>query len=175
MITKTCRCGRSPSTRSESGKSSLRHRRRIAWSERLTIIRLLDGTRAYLHAVIDNYSRRILSWTLEQRLGSGGTCGILREAAVQLNDCPEQTIVVADSGSENVNGPVDNLLDDEQWTRVPAQVEITFSNSMIEAFWRSLKHSRLYLHSLDSFAARRRLTEFYVKAHNGRGEGGAFE
>jgi len=27
----------------------------------VTIIRLLDGTRAYLHAVIDNYSRRILS------------------------------------------------------------------------------------------------------------------
>ena len=40
----------------------------------VTIIRLLDGTRAYLHAVIDNYSRRILSWTLEERLGSGGTC-----------------------------------------------------------------------------------------------------
>jgi hypothetical protein len=38
----------------------------------VTIIRLLDGTRAYLHAVIDNYSRRILSWTLEERLGSGG-------------------------------------------------------------------------------------------------------
>ena len=141
----------------------------------VTIIRLIDGIRAYLHAVIDNYSRRILSWTLEQRLGSGGTCGILREAAVQLNDCPEQTIVVADSGSENVNGPVDNLLDDEQWTRVLAQVEITFSNSMIKAFWRSLKHSWLYLRSLDSFSARRRLTEFYVKAHNGRGEGGAFE
>jgi hypothetical protein len=50
----------------------------------VTIIRLLDGTRAYLHAVIDNYSRRILSWTLEKRLGSGGTCRILREAVVQL-------------------------------------------------------------------------------------------
>ncbi len=33
----------------------------------VTIIRLLDGTKAYLHAVIDNYSRRILAWTL----GSG--------------------------------------------------------------------------------------------------------
>jgi putative transposase len=118
------------------------------------------------NAVIDNYSRRILSWTLEQRLGSGGTCGILREAAVQLNDCPEQTIVVADSGSENVNGPVDNLLDDEQWTRVLAQVEITFSNSMSEAFWRSLKHSWLYLHSLDNTTALRRLIGFYVTAHN---------
>jgi hypothetical protein len=37
---------------------------------------------------------------------------------------------------------------------------------MIEAFWRSLKHSWLYLHSLDSIAALRRLVEFYVKAHN---------
>ncbi len=40
----------------------------------VTIIKLLDGTRTYLHAIIDNYSRRILSWTLESRLGSGATC-----------------------------------------------------------------------------------------------------
>ena len=106
----------------------------------VTIIRLLDGTRAYLHAVIDNYSRRILAWRLADRLGSGGTCRILREAAVQLSGCPEHTIVVADSGSENVNGAVDGVLDDEELTRVLAQVEVTFSNSMIEAFWRSLKH-----------------------------------
>ncbi len=132
----------------------------------VTIIRLLDGTRAYLHAVIDNYSRRILSWTLEETLGSGGTCRILRESVLQLKNCPEHTIVVADSGSENVNGAVDDFLDGEELTRVLAQVEITFSNSMIEAFWRSLKHSWLYLHSLDSFAALRRLIEFYVTAHN---------
>jgi transposase InsO family protein len=133
----------------------------------VTIIRLLDGTRAYLHAVIDNYSRRILSWRLAERLGSGGTCRILREAAVQLSGCPEHTIVVADSGSENVNGAVDGVLDDEELTRVLAQVEVAFSNSMIEAFWRSLKHSWLYLHSLDSLAALRRLIEFYVDQHNG--------
>jgi transposase InsO family protein len=107
-----------------------------------------------------------LSWSLEARLGSNGTCRILRAAVVQLKNCPEQTIVVADSGSENVNGAVDNLLNDEELTRVLAQVEITFSNSMIEAFLRSPKHSWLYLHSLDSFAALRRLIEFYVTAHN---------
>ncbi len=132
----------------------------------VTIIRLLDGTRAYLHAVIDNYSRRILSWTLEERLGSGGTCRILRDAVVQLNDCPDHPIVVADSGSENVNGAVDDLLDGEDLTRVLAQVEITFSNSMIEAFWRPLKHGWLYLHTLDSLAALGCLIEFYVTAHN---------
>jgi putative transposase len=47
----------------------------------VTIIKLLDGTRMYLHAIIDNYSRQILSWTLETRLGSGATCRVLREAA----------------------------------------------------------------------------------------------
>ncbi|MCK5365637.1 MAG: DDE-type integrase/transposase/recombinase, partial [Gammaproteobacteria bacterium] len=132
----------------------------------VTIIKLLDGTRAYLHAVIDNYSRRILSWTLEGRLGSGGTCRILREAAVQLSSRPGETIVVADSGSENVNGAVDDLLGGEELTRILAQVEVTFSNSMIEAFWRSLKHAWLYLHAVDSFAALRRLIGFYVVAHN---------
>ncbi len=132
----------------------------------VTIIRLLDGTRAYLHAVIDNYSRRILSWSLEERLGSGGTCRILREAVLQLGDCPDHPIVVADSGSENVNGAVEDLLDGAGLTRVLAQIEITFSNSRIEAFWRSLRHSWLYLHSLDSFASLRRLIEFYVSAHN---------
>jgi transposase InsO family protein len=132
----------------------------------ITIIKLLDGTRAYLHAVIDNYSRRILSWTLEDRLGSGGTCRILREAAVQLSNRSGETTVVADSGSENVKAAVDEILKGEELTRVLDQVEVTFSNSMIEAFWRSLKHSWIYLHTLDNFTALDRLIEFYVAAHN---------
>jgi putative transposase len=49
---------------------------------------------------------------------------------------------------------------------VLAQVEVTFSNSMIEAFWRSLKHNWLYLNQLDSVAAVERLITFYVTEHN---------
>lgn len=113
----------------------------------VTIIQLLNGTRAYLHAAIDNYSRRILSWSLEDRLGSGGTCRLLREAAYQLRGGSRQTAVLTDSGCENVNADVDDLLEDEGLRRTLAQVDVTFSNSMIEAFWRSLKHSWLYLHS----------------------------
>jgi putative transposase len=59
--------------------------------------------------------------------------------------------------------------------RVLAQVEVTFSNSMVEAFWRSLKHSWIYLHSLDTAAALRRLVEFYVTAHNELMPHSAFE
>ena len=37
---------------------------------------------------------------------------------------------------------------------------------MIEAWWRSLKHQWLFLHSLDSVATVRRLVAFYVDEHN---------
>jgi putative transposase len=37
---------------------------------------------------------------------------------------------------------------------------------MIEAWWRSLKHQCLFLHSLDSAATIRRLVAFYVHEHN---------
>jgi putative transposase len=37
---------------------------------------------------------------------------------------------------------------------------------MIEAFWRSLKHSWLYLHGLEAECELRRLVAFYVDAHN---------
>jgi putative transposase len=49
--------------------------------------------------------------------------------------------VVGDSGVENVNGAVDALLGLGRLRRVLAQVEVDFSNSMIEAFWRSMKHN----------------------------------
>ena len=38
--------------------------------------------------------------------------------------------------------------------------------SMIEAWWRSLKHQWLFLHSLDGITTVRRLVEFYVDEHN---------
>jgi putative transposase len=31
-------------------------------------LKLLDGKKAYLHAIIDNYSRKILAWTVAERL-----------------------------------------------------------------------------------------------------------
>jgi len=61
------------------------------WHIDVTIIRLLDGSEAYLHAVIDNFSRRILAWTLEERLGAGRKCRILLEAGRHLSTHPVET------------------------------------------------------------------------------------
>jgi len=80
--------------------------------------------------------------------------------------CHIDVTVVADSGVENVNAGVDQLMDDGVIRRVLAQVEVSFSNSMIEAFWRSLRHQWLYLHSLESFTQLEQLVDFYVREHN---------
>jgi putative transposase len=50
--------------------------------------------------------------------------------------------------------------------RLLAFTELKFSNSMIEAWWRSLKHQWLFLHSLDSIGTVRRLVAFYVDEQN---------
>jgi transposase InsO family protein len=80
------------------------------WHVDVTIFKLLDGTRAYLHAVIDNFSRRVLAWRLTDRLLPGGTVAILLEAARTLAGGTVPTLF-ADSGSENVNGKVDALVE----------------------------------------------------------------
>ncbi len=141
----------------------------------VTIIKLLDGTRMYLHAIIDNYSRRLLSWTLEGRLGSGATCRVLREAARKIAGKVKGTLLVSDAGSENVNRNVDEQLKGIDLERVLAPIDVTYSNSMIEAFWRSLKHSWLYLHGFETESELRRLIAFYVDAHNRKMPHSVFE
>ena len=133
------------------------------WHIDVTVIRLVDDTKCYLHAVIDNFSRRIVSWRLAERLAPTTTCEVLKEAGKNLDLTPT---VVADSGVENVNARVDQLVADGVVRRVLAQVEVSFSNSTIEAFWRSLRHQWLYLHSLESFTQLEQLIDFYVKEHN---------
>ena len=93
------------------------------WHIDVTIIRLLDGTRLYLHAVIDNFSRRILAWKLAARLEPQTTCAVLSTAGAGLDLTTNPATVVADSGVENVNGEVDALLGLGHLRRVLAQVE----------------------------------------------------
>jgi putative transposase len=134
--------------------------------DRHTVIRLLDGTRAYLHAVIDNVSRRILAWRVADTFAPVNSVAVLLEASRGATRSASAPVVLADAGVENVNAQVDELIDTGVLHRLLAFTELKFSNSMIEAWWRSLKHQWLFLHSLDSMATIRRLVAFYVHEHN---------
>jgi transposase InsO family protein len=134
------------------------------WHIDLTVVRLTNGAKVYLHAVIDNFSRKILGWELAESVAGKTTTTVLETAAKYLGTT--EVSLMADSGAENVNEEVDGYLEGSVLKRVLAQVEVSESNSMIEAFWRSLRHQWLYLHDLDCVEALRPLVDFYVTQHN---------
>ena len=111
------------------------------WHTDTTLITLLDHTKVYLQAVIDNFSRKILAWRVSDQLNPLTTVEILKEAANQAvnadNTLPK---AVVDAGVENVNHDVDELVTSGWLRRVVALKDITFSTSMIESWWHILKH-----------------------------------
>jgi len=146
------------------------------WHVDMTIIRLLDGTKLYLSGVIDNYSRRIVAWKLEKTFDASITAELLTNATTNLKELatsitapatsPVIPRVMMDNGIENFNKTMDAMETDGSIKRVLAQVDVRFSNSMIEAWWRQLSHNWLYLNSLDTFATVEQLIRFYVNEHN---------
>jgi putative transposase len=134
------------------------------WHVDTTLIRLLNGGRAYVHAVIDNYSRRILAWRVADRFEPVVTAQLLLDASHAMTSGTPTVLV--DGGVENYNAAVERVLESGWLKRVLAQTEIHFSNSLIESWWRALKHQWLYLNELDSVKRVEKLVGFYVVQHN---------
>jgi len=129
-------------------------------------VRLVDGTKVWLHAVIDNFSRRILAWRVSERFEIANSVAILEEAVRNAVSGDNRPTLMADGGVENFNGEVDALVGGGLLSRVRALVDVRFSNSMIESWWNNLKHQWLFLHRLDTTAAVRRHVAFYVAGYN---------
>jgi putative transposase len=97
-----------------------------------TVIRLLDGTRTYLHAVIDNFSRRVLAWRVAETFAPLNSVAVLLDATRGAVGSTAAPVVWADAGVENVNAAVDALIETSVLRRLLAFTELRFSNSMIE-------------------------------------------
>jgi len=129
---------------------------------------MVDGSKAYLHGLIDNYSRRILAWHVSDKFETASTVTVLLDAIGSRASKDTSPEVLTDGGGENVNGKVDELITSGLLKRTLAQTDIRFSNSMIEAWWRALKHQWLFLHTLDCVDQIKKLVAFYVEEHNER-------
>ena len=125
---------------------------------------MLDGSKAYLHAIIDDFSRRLLAWRVNDTFIPAVTAELLVEAGREIEDTKPQLLV--DGGVENDNSAVDKLVDSGLLKRILAQTEIRYSNSLIESWWRVIKHQWLFLSTLDPVASVRKRVAFYVQQHN---------
>jgi transposase InsO family protein len=121
----------------------------------MSIIRLQNGTRVYIQAIIDNYSRYVLSWKVGLDYGGLRTKKQIEEAIAKAQSLGLSMIpdVFVDSGVENLNSHVDEIVRSSQIRRIVAQIDIEFSNSMIEMLFYRLKHRHLFNISLGSLQA----------------------
>ena len=134
------------------------------WHVDTSLIRLVNGGRAYLHAVIDNYSRRILAWRVLDHFDPGVTARLFLVASQSM--VGGKPTVLVDGGSETYNPAVEEVIESGLLKRVLARTEIIYSNSLIESWWRVLKHQWLFLHELESAQTIENLVAFYVEQHN---------
>jgi putative transposase len=128
-----------------------------AWSTDITYVRLKDGF-AYLMAVIDWYSRKVIAWGISNTMDTDFCVSILKES---LNH-GKPSIFNTDQGSQFTS---------EKFTGVLEVNEIKISmdgkgraldNVFVERLWRSVKYENIYLKGYENLReAKAGLTEYF--------------
>ncbi len=111
------------------------------WSTDITYIRLARGF-AYLVAVIDGYSRRVLSWRISNSM-EAVFCVDCLEDALRNHGKPE--VFNSDQGSQFTSDAFTKVLKREGTTISMDGRGRAFDNIFVERLWRSVKHEDVYL------------------------------
>ena len=110
--------------------------------------------------MIDHYSKMIIGCGIEKS-ASGKAIKCLIQNAYQTHQ-PEKLQFLTDGGSENVNTIVSNFINSPNVPidHIIAQKDVVFSNSMIEAINKIIKHQFLYPQEIED---RNQLTNVITK------------
>lgn len=111
------------------------------WSTDITYIRLAHGF-AYLVAIIDWYSRRVLSWRISNSMEAVFCVDCLDEA-LRTHGKPE--IFNSDQGSQFTSEGFTGVLKRENIVISMDGRGRAFDNIFVERLWRSVKHEDVYL------------------------------
>ncbi len=132
------------------------------WCADVTYIPMRKGF-LYLVAVMDWYSRRVLSWRLSNSLDADFCVEALKEA---LSKYGKPSIFNTDQGSQFTSKSFIQELRD-------AEVQISMDskgrwmdNIMIERLWRSLKYECIYLHAFETGSEVRKGIEKWMRQYN---------
>jgi transposase InsO family protein len=107
------------------------------WVGDITYLRVGAGWR-YLAVVMDQYSRRVLAWTLTRQRTAAVTCGVLTRAA-QARGCTTRGVIFhSDRGSEYMGAPFCAHLA-RLGVVQSASVRGPGDNAHMESFFHSLK------------------------------------
>jgi putative transposase len=131
------------------------------WAADITYLKTPTGW-IYLVAIIDWYSRRIISWRLSNSMDACFCIEALKEALEQGR--PE--IFNTDQGSQfTSNAFTQVLLDHEIRISMDGKGRAT-DNVIIERFWRTIKYEHIFLHDYQSIVEFREGISKFIKHYN---------
>jgi len=132
------------------------------WAADISYVPMAKGF-VYLVAIMDWYSRRVLSWRLSNTMDSDFCVDALEEALSQY-DSPE--IFNTDQGAQFTSEAFTGVLKE-------AGVDISMDgkgrwmdNVFVERLWRSVKYEEVYLKAYESVAEARAGIGTYLKFYN---------
>jgi len=132
------------------------------WSTDITYVKI-NGGMVYLAAIIDWYSKAILSWRISNTMDTALVMDVLNEA-LSMYGKPE--IFNTDQGSQYTShAHTQKLIDNGIIISMDGKGRAT-DNICIERFWRSAKVERIYLNEYSSIAELKRDTKDYIDFYN---------
>jgi putative transposase len=132
------------------------------WATDITYIPMKAGF-VYLVAIIDWYSRRVLSWRLSNTLDSRFCIAALEEALERFGQ-PE--IFNSDQGAQFT---AENFTERLRERGIAISMDgkgRCLDNVFVERLWRSLKYEEVYLHAYDDVTAARAGIARYLAFYN---------
>ena len=112
------------------------------WCVDVTVFKTVDGMKQYIHLLIDHCSKMILGYKIKSSSSGVAIKELLQNAYLKYK--PDSIQLLSDSGSENVNTIVSDFTVSKHIKHLIAQKNVSFSNSMIEAIKKIIKHQFLY-------------------------------
>ena len=144
----------------------------LIWHMDVTVYKTSDNRKAYIYILIDNFSRYILQWRVSLSLAGATVLNMLRSAYVKyLVPLPKDydpTVLLSDGGSENNNKDVDDFLSQPHIPimKLIAQKDIECSNSMVEAFNKTLKYHHLFPYEIRDYESLEKHLEKCIPEYN---------
>lgn len=130
------------------------------WSTDITYIRLKHGF-VYLTAIVDWYSRYVLSWRLSTTLDAGFCMDALKEA-IAVYGTPE--IFNTDQGSQFTSDDFLQILKDNKIKISMDGKGRALDNVFVERLWRTVKHEDVYLNEYRSVKeCKQGLSRFFIR------------
>lgn len=132
------------------------------WQVDITYIRVQKGF-MYLFAVIDVYSRKILSWRLNNSMDSEFCITATSEAISQFG---KPHIINSDQGSQFTGNDWKKLLQDSGVSISMNGKGRSNDNAFIERFWRSLKQENLSVREFANVRQLRKSIKSWICEYN---------